>query len=94
MLSDSLSTIFNSTVISSLIPLSSLSIPSTSGRCFLKFIVYEINSKMIKYGMVVLIEREKADADVTMGWILQSAAGALVGERGRESWRGVGEIEI
>jgi hypothetical protein len=35
--------------------------------CFLKFIVYEINSKMIKSGMVVLIEREKADADVTMG---------------------------
>jgi hypothetical protein len=59
MLSDSLSITSNSTVISSPIPLSSLSIPSTSGRCFLKFIVYEINSKII-----VLIRREETNMAV------------------------------
>jgi hypothetical protein len=31
--------------------------------CFLKFIVCEMNSKMVKSGMVVLTRREKADAD-------------------------------
>jgi hypothetical protein len=35
--------------------------------CFLKFIVYEINSEMIKSEMVVLTRRENADADVTVG---------------------------
>jgi hypothetical protein len=31
--------------------------------CFLKFVVREMNSKMVKSGMVVLTRREKADAD-------------------------------
>jgi hypothetical protein len=31
--------------------------------CFLKFVVHELNSKMVKSGMVVLTEREKAEAD-------------------------------
>jgi hypothetical protein len=37
--------------------------------------------------MVVLTGREKfdvGDADVAMGWMLQPAAGAVVGERERE----------
>jgi hypothetical protein len=42
---------------------------------------------MVKSGIVVLTGRENSDvtdADVTVGWILQSVAGALVGERKRE----------
>jgi hypothetical protein len=38
--------------------------------CFLKFVVHEMNSEMVKSGMVVLTEREKTDiteADVTVG---------------------------
>jgi hypothetical protein len=38
--------------------------------CFLKFIVHEFNSEMVKSGMMVLTEREKTDvtdADVTVG---------------------------
>jgi hypothetical protein len=31
---------------------------------FLKFVVHEINSKIVKFGMVVLTGREKTDADV------------------------------
>jgi hypothetical protein len=31
--------------------------------CFLKFVVHELNSEMVKSKMVVLIRREKADAD-------------------------------
>jgi hypothetical protein len=31
--------------------------------CFLKFVVYELNSEMVKSEMMVLTEREKADAD-------------------------------
>jgi hypothetical protein len=31
--------------------------------CFLKFVVHELNSEMAKCKMVVLTEREKADAD-------------------------------
>jgi hypothetical protein len=31
--------------------------------CFLKFVVYELNSKMVKSGIVVLTGREKADDD-------------------------------
>jgi hypothetical protein len=31
--------------------------------CFLKFIIYELNSEMVKSGMMILTEREKADAD-------------------------------
>jgi hypothetical protein len=38
--------------------------------CFLKFVVHEMNSKMVKYGMVVLTRREKADADVAVDWML------------------------
>jgi hypothetical protein len=30
---------------------------------FLKFVVHELNSEMVKSKMVMLIEREKADAD-------------------------------
>jgi hypothetical protein len=39
-------------------------------NCFLNFIIQKINSKMVKYGMVVLIRREKTDvtdADVAVG---------------------------
>jgi hypothetical protein len=32
--------------------------------CFLKFVVHELNSKIIKSGMVVLTERENADVVV------------------------------
>jgi hypothetical protein len=31
--------------------------------CFLKFVIHELNSKMVKSGMVVLNGREKTDAD-------------------------------
>jgi hypothetical protein len=31
--------------------------------CFLKLVVHELNSKMVKSGMVVLTEREKTDTD-------------------------------
>jgi hypothetical protein len=34
------------------------------------------------------------DADVIVSWMLQPAVGAVLGERERESWRGVGESEI
>ena len=56
--------------------------------CFLKFIVHELNSEMVKSGMVLLTGRERvdvADADVAMGWKLQAAAGTVVDERERES---------
>jgi hypothetical protein len=42
-----------------------------------------MNSKMLKCRIVVLTGREKTD--VAVGWMLQSVAGAVVGERGRES---------
>jgi hypothetical protein len=41
--------------------------------CFLKFIVHEINSEMVKSEMVVLIRRAKTDvtdADVIVDWVL------------------------
>jgi hypothetical protein len=39
--------------------------------CFIKFVVHEMNSKMIKSRMVMLTGREKTDvADVVVGWIL------------------------
>jgi hypothetical protein len=41
-----------------------------------------MNYEMVKSGIVVLTGRE--NSDVTVGWILQSVAGALVGERKRE----------
>jgi hypothetical protein len=47
-----------------------------------------MNSKMIKSRMMVLTEREKgdmADAYVVVGWMVQPTAGALMGERERES---------
>jgi hypothetical protein len=56
-----------------------------------------MNSEMVKSGMVLLIRREKADvadADMAVSWILQPTAGALVDERGRESWCGVTGKEI
>jgi hypothetical protein len=31
--------------------------------CFLQFVVHELNSEMVKSGMVVMTGREKADAD-------------------------------
>jgi hypothetical protein len=52
--------------------------------CFLKFIVHEMNSKMVKSGIVVLTEREKTDiteADVAVGWILQLCRAERKGER-------------
>jgi hypothetical protein len=36
--------------------------------CFLKFVVHEINSEMVKSGMVVLTRRE--NTDMTIRWIL------------------------
>jgi hypothetical protein len=42
-------------------------------NCFLKFVVHEMNSKIVKSGMVVLTGRDKTDvtdADVAVGWIL------------------------
>jgi hypothetical protein len=51
--------------------------------CFLKFVVHEMNSKMIKSEIGVLTGRKKAD--VAVGWKLQPAAGTVVGERERES---------
>jgi hypothetical protein len=47
-----------------------------------------MNSEIVKYGMVLLIGREKVDVshvDVAVGWKLQPAAGTMVGERERES---------
>jgi hypothetical protein len=51
--------------------------------CFLKFVVHELNSDMVKSGMVVLTKREKVD--VAVGFKLQPAARTVVGERERES---------
>jgi hypothetical protein len=35
---------------------------------------------MVKSRIMVLTEKEKADADVAVGWMLQPAARAVVGE--------------
>jgi hypothetical protein len=38
--------------------------------CFLKFVVHELNSEMVKSGIMMLTEREKTDvtdADVVVG---------------------------
>jgi hypothetical protein len=38
--------------------------------CFLKFVVHELNSEMVKSGMMLLTGREKtnvADADIAVG---------------------------
>jgi hypothetical protein len=43
-------------------------------NCFLNFVVQKMNSKMVKFGMVVLTGREKsdvADANVVVGWMLE-----------------------
>jgi hypothetical protein len=64
---------------------------------FLKFVVHELNSEMVKSEMVVLIERENAgvaDANVAVGWKLHPAAGTIVSERERENQRGMDESEI
>jgi hypothetical protein len=40
---------------------------------FLKFIVHEINSEMVKFGMLMLIVRENdnmVDANIIMDWTL------------------------
>jgi hypothetical protein len=47
---------------------------------------------MVKFGMVVLIGREKTD--VVVGWILQPAARPVVGERERESRCGMSESKV
>jgi hypothetical protein len=52
---------------------------------FLKFVIHEMNSKMVKSGMVMLTGTEKVDTDVVVGWMLQPTFEALVGERERES---------
>jgi hypothetical protein len=61
-------------------------------NCFINFVVQNLNSKIVETGMVVLTGREKSDvgdADVAMGWMLQRAAGAVVGKRERKLiWRG------
>jgi hypothetical protein len=49
---------------------------------FLEFIVHEMNSEIIKSGIVVWTKRE--NADVVVDWMLQSAAEAVAGERKRE----------
>jgi hypothetical protein len=45
---------------------------------FLKFIIHELNSEIVKFEMVVLTVREKVD--VTVGWKLQPTAGTIVDE--------------
>jgi hypothetical protein len=50
---------------------------------FLKFVVHKLNSKMVMSGIMVLIEREKAD--VVVGYKLQLAAGIVVNEGERKS---------
>jgi hypothetical protein len=47
---------------------------------------------MVKFGMVVLIGREKTD--MLVGWILQPAARVVVGERERESRREMSESKV
>jgi hypothetical protein len=55
--------------------------------CFLKSVAHELNSEMVKSGMVLLTEREKIN--VSVGWKLQSAAGNIVDERERKlMWHG------
>jgi hypothetical protein len=44
--------------------------------CFLKFVDHELNSEMVKSGMVAMTRRE--NADVTVGWKLQSTAETVV----------------
>jgi hypothetical protein len=57
--------------------------------CFIKFVVHEINSEMIKSIMVLLTGREKsdiADAGITVRYMLmQTAGGALVIEREKKA---------
>jgi hypothetical protein len=47
-------------------------IVSCNSICFLKFVVYKMNSKMVKSRIVVLTGREKidmTDADVFVSWM-------------------------
>jgi hypothetical protein len=56
--------------------------------CFLKFVVHELNSEIVKSGMVVLTGREKTnvtDADMAVDWKLQPTTRTVLGERERES---------
>jgi hypothetical protein len=56
--------------------------------CFIKFIVHELNSEMVKFGMVVLTGREKSDvtdANMIVDRKLQAAAEIVEGGRERES---------
>jgi hypothetical protein len=52
--------------------------------CFLKFIVHEINSEIVKSGMVVQTERWNTDmtnTDVAVSWVLQPAGKTMICER-------------
>jgi hypothetical protein len=55
---------------------------------FLKLIIYELNSEMVKSKIVLLIEKEKADvadANVVMRYILQPAVRTVVDEREKKT---------
>jgi hypothetical protein len=54
--------------------------------CFLKFIVHEINSEIVKSGMVVQTERwntDMANTDVAVSWVLQPAGKTMICVRER-----------
>jgi hypothetical protein len=56
--------------------------------CFLKFVVYKIKFKIVKSVMVLLTGRENADvtnANVAIGWMLLTAAEALVDKSEKEN---------
>jgi hypothetical protein len=56
--------------------------------CFLKFVVYKIKFKIVKSVMVLLTGRENADvtnANVAIGWMLLTAAEALVNKSEKEN---------
>jgi hypothetical protein len=61
-------------------------------NCFLKFVIHKINFKIVKFEIVMLTGREKTD--MTVDWKVQPAAGTVVSERKRETWRDVDECEI
>jgi hypothetical protein len=61
---------------------------------FLKFIVHELNSEMVKSEMTLLTGREKSDGDVAVGWKLHHAAKTVVDEMERENWYDVGKNKI
>jgi hypothetical protein len=60
--------------------------------CFIKFVVHKINSEMVKYRMVVLTEREKANVaktDMVVGWMM--LVGILDSRLPESSWLSTGE---